>query len=67
MKRSLTKCAIKISLSEKDYTGLQLSIDGGMSSKEALSKLKLSQSPTTGQEKCQYLISDGWQRNMSTF
>ena len=52
MNRSLTRCAIK------DYTGFQLLIDGGMASKEALSKLKLSQPPTTGQEICQYLISD---------
>ena len=50
-----------------DYSDFQSLIDGGLTSKEALSKLKLKQPPATGQEYYQYLTTVWQQENMRTF
>ena len=50
-----SKLRYKITL-EKTYSDFLCSIDGGLTSKEYLSKLNLKQSPATGQQNYQYLI-----------
>ena len=49
---------------QKDYSDFQCSIDARLTSKEALSKLKLKQPPATGQETYQNLTSFLQQENM---
>ena len=51
----------------KDYLDVQSSIYGRVTSKEALSKLKLKQPPSTGQENYQNLTSVWQQENLCTF
>ena len=51
----------------KNYSDFQRLIEGGLTSEEALSKLKLKEPPATGQEKYQYLTSVWQQENMCTF
>ena len=52
---------------EKDYSDFQSSMDEGLTSKEALSQLKLKQSPATGQENYHCLTSVWQKDNMCTF
>ena len=52
---------------ENDYLAFKTLKVRGETFKEALSKLKLSQSPPTGQEKYQYLIAVWKQENFCTF
>ena len=51
-------------LLEKDYSDFQILMNGGLTSKEDLSKLKLKQPPATGQKNYQYLTSVWQQENM---
>ena len=52
---------------EKYYSDPQSSLDGSLTSDEALLKQKLKQPPATGQENYQYLTSMWQQENMRTF
>ena len=52
---------------QKDYSDVQIIIDGCLISKEALLKFKLSQPPPTGDENYEQLISVWQQENMCTF
>ena len=54
-------------LLELHYLDFQTLIDGGMTSKKALSKLKWSQPSPTGHENYQNLISARWQEKMCSF
>ena len=54
-------------LFETDYSDFQCLIDGGLTSTEASSKLKLKQPPATGPEHHQYMTSVLQQENMCTF
>ena len=54
-------------LLKKDSSDFQSLIDRGLPSKEALSRLKLKQSPATRQKNDQYLASVQQQENMRTF
>ena len=51
---------------ERDYPDFQSLIDGGLTSKEAILKLKLKQPPATGQENYEHLTSVWKQQNMCT-
>ena len=61
-----SKLRINIAL-KKDFSDSQSLINGGLTSIEALSNLKLKQPPATGQENYQYLTSVWQQGNMRTF
>ena len=52
---------------EKDYSDVQKIVEGGLTYKEALSKLKLKQPSATVQEKYQNLVSVWQQENMRIF
>ena len=52
---------------EKHYLEFRSLIDGGLTSKETLSKLKLKQPPATRQKNYQYMTSVWQQKNMRTF
>ena len=64
-KPSVANCATIIPW--KKTSVFQSLVDGGLTSKEALSKLKLEEPPATGQENYQYLASVWQQENISTF
>ena len=52
---------------EKDYSDYQNLLSNGLKTEEALSKMKLSKPPPSGEENCQYLL-DIWNHgNMCTF
>ena len=51
---------------EQDCSDFRSIIDGGLTSEQALSKLKLKQAPATGQKNYHYVTSM-WQENMRTF
>ena len=52
---------------EKDYSDYQNLLGSGLKTEEALSKMKLSKPPPSGQENYQYLLDIWNQENMYTF
>ena len=54
-------------LSEKNYPDFRRLIDGGLTSKDALSKLYLKQPPATGQESFQFFTCVWQKDNIRTF
>ena len=52
---------------EKDYSDYQNLLGSGLKSEEALSKMKLSKPPPSGEENYQYLLDIWNQENMCTF
>ena len=52
---------------EKDYSDYQNLLDSGLKTEEALSKMKLSKPPPSGEENYQYLLDIWNQENMCTF
>ena len=57
----------KVNTLEKDYSGYQNLLGSGLKTEEALSKMKLSKPPPSGEENYQYLLDIWNQENMSTF
>ena len=52
---------------EKDYSDYQNLLSSGLKTEEALSKMKLSKSPPSGEENYQYLLDIWSHENMCTF
>ena len=52
---------------EKDYSDYQTLFNSGLKIEEALSKMKLSQPPPSGEENYQYLLDNWNHENMCTF
>ena len=52
---------------EKDYSGYQNLLSSGLKTEEALSKMKLSKPPPSGEENYQYLLDIWNHENMCTF
>ena len=52
---------------EKDYSDYQKLLSSGLKTEEALSKMKLSKPPPSGEENYQNLLDKGNHRNMCTF
>ena len=52
---------------EKDYSDYQKILSSGVKSEEALSKMKLSKPPPSGEENYQYLLDIWNHENMCTF
>ena len=52
---------------EKDYSDYQKLLSSGLKSEEALSKMKLSKLPPSGEENYQYLLDIWDHENMCTF
>ena len=52
---------------EKDYSDYQNLLSSGLKTEEALSKMKLSKPPPSGEENYQYLLDIWNQQNMCTF
>ena len=52
---------------EKDYSDYQKLLSSGLKSEQALSKMKLSKPPPSGEENYQYLLDIWNQENMCTF
>ena len=56
-----------VNLLEKDYSDYQNLLDSGLKTEEALSKMKLSKPPPSGEENYQYLLDIWNHENMCTF
>ena len=52
---------------EKDYSDYETLLSSGLKTEEALSKMKLSKLPPSGEENYQYLLDMWNHENMSTF